>query len=127
MEIVHPTIPSSGENEKPPSEEFPQLTDPTYWLSYEYQQIYAEVLQQRAAKEVKKKVNEILPSEVKKVVYSDLGQKILSQAGDTAFEKLGIKRQRPRKKTVAKRRNKGGAIVYPQHLVEQFGSGLVLK
>ena len=43
VEIVHPTVLSSGENEKPPSAEFPQLTDPTYWLSYEYQQIYAEV------------------------------------------------------------------------------------
>ena len=51
-------------------------------------------LQQRAAKEIKKKVNELLPPEVKKVVNYDLGQKILSQAGDTAFEKLGIKRKR---------------------------------
>ena len=84
-------------------------------------------LQQQAAKKVKEKVNEILPSEVKNVVYSDLGQKILSQASDTAFEKLGIKRKKPSKKTVAKRKRKGGAIVYPQHLVEQFGSGLVLE
>ena len=85
-------------------------------------------LQQRAAKEIKKKVNEILPADVKKVVNSDLGQKILTEAGESAFQKLGIKRKRQTKVKSSKRRKKrGGEIVYPQHLVEQFGSGLVLE
>ncbi len=85
-------------------------------------------LQQRAVKEVKKKVNELLPPEVKKVVNSDLGQELSSQAGESAFEKLGISRKRKRQtKPKSAKRKRGGAIVYPQHLVEQFGSGLVLE
>ena len=86
-------------------------------------------LQQRAAEEVKKKVNEILPPEVKKVVNSDLGQKLLTQAGDSAFEKLGISRKRKKqtKPKTTKRKKRGSSIVYPQHLVQQFGSGLVLE
>ena len=43
VSLLEPTNFSSKQIAKSPSEEYAQLTDPTYWLSYEYQQILAEV------------------------------------------------------------------------------------
>ena len=89
VEITRPTIRSSGQNEKPPSEEFPQLTDPTYWLSYEYQQIYAEV------KKLNEKMNlilSIIEKKPRKNTITEVNSKV-----DSIIEKLEEKRDKKRK------------------------------
>lgn len=76
-------------NEKPPSEEFPQLTDPTYWLSYEYQQIYAEV------KKLNEKMNlilSIIEKKPRKNTITEVNSKV-----DSIIEKLEEKRDKKRK------------------------------
>ena len=89
MEIEHPTNLSSEQNEKPPSEEFSQLTDPTYWLSYEYQQIYAEV------KKLNEKMNlilSIIEKKPRKNTITEVNSKV-----DSIIEKLEEKRGKKRK------------------------------
>ena len=89
VEIEHPTNLSSEQNEKPPSEEFSQLTDPTYWLSYEYQQIYAEV------KKLNEKMNlilSIIEKKPRKNTITEVNSKV-----DSIIEKLEGKRDKKRK------------------------------
>ena len=88
-------------------------------------------LKEKAVSEVKRRVYESLPTKVKHAVDSDIGQEILTEVGNTAFKKLGISKSRKRKKVTTPRKGKkkktGGNLVYPQHLISQFGSGLLLE
>lgn len=91
-----------------------------------------------------------LPSEVKRAAQSELGQafqkKLISQVGKTAqqfspsiagkaenitqsaFQKLGLAapKKPPSKRKRRGKKRKGGEI-YPQGLLKQFGSGIVLE
>ena len=88
-----------------------------------------KALKEKAVSEVKRRVYESLPTKVRNAVDSDLGQEILTEVGNTAFKKLGISRKRKRvtKPGKGKKKKKGGNLVYPQHLISQFGSGLLLE
>ena len=89
-----------------------------------------QAIQKKAISEVKKKANKVLDSApvLKKAVQSELGQELLAL---NPFQKLGIAeptRKRKRKtKSKGVKRKKGGSFVYPQTLVSQFGSGIILE
>ena len=76
-------------NEKPPSEVFAQLTDTTYCLLYEYQQIYAEV------KKLNEKMNLILSIIEKKPRQNTMTE--VNSKVDSIIEKLEEKRDKKRK------------------------------
>ena len=106
-------------------------------------------LQHRAISAVKQKALEALdageqslPASVKKAAKSELGQviqkKIVSEIGkrsrdlggiaETAFDKLGIAEPPKKKKRKPRKKRKGGALVYPQGLIDQFtGNGIILE
>ena len=94
-----------------------------------------QALQKKAISEIKNKANKVLdsaPTPIKKAVKSELGQEIQKKIlALTPFEKLGIveptrKRKRNTKSKGGKRK-KGGSFVYPQTLISQFGSGIILE
>ncbi len=90
-----------------------------------------QALQKKAISEIRNKANKVLDSapEIKKVVESDLGQELKRTL--SPFDKLGIleptrKRKRQTKSKKGKRK-KGNGFVYPQTLISQFGSGIILE
>ena len=90
-----------------------------------------QALQKRAISEVKKRANKVLDSApvLKQAVESELGQELQKKILNP-FQKLGIAEPRKRKrKTKSKgiKRKRGGSFVYPQTLISQFGSGIVLE
>ncbi len=92
-----------------------------------------QALQKKAISEIKNKANKVLdsaPTPIKKAVQSELGQE-LQKKNFSPFDKLGIveptrKRKRQTKSKGGKRK-KGGSFVYPQTLISQFGSGIILE
>ena len=92
-----------------------------------------QALQRKAISEIKNKANKVLdsaPTPIKKAVQSELGQELQKKIF-SPFEKLGIvepTRKRKRKtKSKGGKRKKGGSFVYPQTLISQFGSGIILE
>ena len=91
-----------------------------------------QALQKRAISEVKKRANKVLDSApvIKKAVESELGQELQKNILNP-FQKLGIAeptRKRKRKtKSKGVKRKRGGSFVYPQTLISQFGSGIILE
>ena len=92
-----------------------------------------QALQKKAIAEIKNKANKVLdsaPSPIKKAVHSELGQEIQKKIL-SPFEKLGIVEPTRKRKRVTKskrgKRKKGGSFVYPQTLISQFGSGIILE
>ena len=90
-----------------------------------------QALQEKAISEVKKRANKVLDSApvLKKAVQSELGQEL--QKALNPFQKLGIAEptRKRKRKTNSKggKRKKGGSFVYPQSLISQFGSGIILE
>ena len=89
-QLTGPTKSERSEKEnQPTNEEFMQLTDPTYWLSYEYQQIIDEV------KKLNEKINlilSIIEKKPRKNTITEVNSKV-----DSIIEKLDKKRDKKRK------------------------------
>ena len=94
-----------------------------------------QALQERAISEIRNRANKVLdsaPTHIKKAVESELGQELQKRIiALTPFQKLGIvepTRKRKRKtKSKGGKRKKGEGFVYPQTLISQFGSGIILE
>ena len=110
-----------------------------------------QALKEKAVSEVKRRALDVsnkaldkisVPTTIRDAAKSEIGQqlqkRIISEVGkrtdrfgvpniaQTAFHKLGIAEPKKKKKS-RKRKRKGSGFVYPQTLINQFGSGIVLE
>ena len=86
-----------------------------------------QVLQKKALTEISNKI----PDSVKAAAQSELGQvltkTVIPVNAQATFQKLGIVRPPKRKAPKRKKGKRGRGFIYPQQLISQFGSGIVLE